>query len=126
MEIVFDTYAWMEYFLDTQNAGIVEDYLNKEAILTPSIVLLELSYKADREGWDFKRLLNFIKLNSKIIGLNDSFVLDFGKVYNKLKKEVKKIGITDIIIIHTAKMYNAKILTGDEHFSKIDCVIMLK
>ena len=116
----------MEYFLDTQNAGIVEDYLNKSAILTPSIVLLDLSYKSDREGWDFKRLLNFIKLNSKIIGLNDSFVLDFGKVYNKLKKEVKKIGITDIIIIHTAKMYNAKILTGDEHFSKIDCVIMLK
>ena len=125
MAIVFDTYAWIEYLSATKKGVVVKKYLEDEEIITPAIVLLELSYKSDKEGWDFSKYLSFIKSNSKIVGINDKFILTFGKSYNNLKKQVKDIGITDIIIIHTAEMNDAQILTGDEHFKKINGAIML-
>jgi|SRR3989344_1185679 len=125
MEIIFDTYAWVEYFNGTNKGIIVKKYLEEEEILTPIIVLLELSYKADKEGWNFNKCLNFIKFNSEIVEIDEKFVLSFGNFYNKIKKQIKKIGITDVIILHTSMMKNTKILTGDEHFSKIDNVIIL-
>ncbi len=125
MAVIFDTYAWVEYFNGTNKGIIVKKYLEEEEILTPIIVLLELSYKADKENWDFSKYLNFIKVNSEIVGIDEKFVLSFGNFYNKIKKQIKKIGITDVIILHTSMMKNAKILTGDEHFSKMDNVIIL-
>ncbi len=118
MAIVFDTYAWIEYFNATKKGVVVKKYLEEEEVITPSIVLLELSYKSDKEGWDFDKYFGFIKSNSRIIGVNEKFILAFGKAYNNIKKQVKKIGITDIIIIHTAGMNDAKVLTGDEHIIK--------
>ena len=125
MAIVFDTYAWVEYFNATKKGAIVKKYLENEEVITPVIVLLELGYKSDKEGWDFSKYLSFVRANSKIIGVNERFILTFGKAYNYIKKEIKNIGITDIIIIHTAEMNKAKILTGDEHFKEVDSVIML-
>ncbi len=125
MEIVFDTYAWIEYFNGTSKGKIVRKYLENNNIITPSIVLLELNYKADKEGWNFKKYYNFIKHKSEIIGMNENFIFSFGKFYNKTKSKIRKIGITDIIIIHTAILNNAKILTGDTHFSSISEAIML-
>ena len=126
MAIVFDTYAWIEYFNATKKGIIVKKYLEEEDVITPSIVLLELSYKSEKENWDFSKYLSFIKSNSKIIGVNEKFILTFGKAYNNMKKQVKNIGITDIIVIHAAEMNDAQILTGDEHFEKIDRSIILK
>ena len=125
MAIVFDTYAWVEYFNATKKGTIVKEYLENEEVITPVIVLLELGYKSDKEGWDFSRYLSFVRANSKIIGVNERFILTFGKAYNYVKKKIKDIGFTDIIIIHTAEMNKAKILTGDEHFKDVDSVIML-
>jgi len=50
MAIVFDTYAWIEYFSATKKGEKVKEYLENSEIITPVIVLLELSYKADKEG----------------------------------------------------------------------------
>lgn len=125
MEIVFDTYAWIEYFNATKKGKIVKEYLENDEIITPVIVLLELSYKADKEEWDFKKYYEFIRHNSRIIGINEGFVFSFGKFYNEVKKRIKKIGITDIIILHTAILNNAKVLTGDPHFSKLKEAIIL-
>jgi len=125
MAIVFDTYAWVEYFNATKKGIVVKEYLEEKEVITPLIVLLELSYKFNKECWDFSKYLNFIKSNSKVIGFNEKFILTFGKAYNNIKKQVKNIGITDIIIIHTAEMNEAQILTGDEHFKKIERAIIL-
>ena len=125
MAVVFDAYAWVEYFNATKKGAIVKKYLENEEVITPVIVLLELGYKSDKEGWDFSKYLSFVRANSKIIGVNERFILTFGKAYNYVKKKIKDIGFTDIIIIHTAEMNKAKILTGDEHFKDVDSVIML-
>ena len=124
MNIVFDTYAWIEYFLGSEKGKIVESYM-KENIITPFIVLLELSYRADKEGWYFKQYLEFIKVNSKITGLTEEFILKFGQLYNKTKKDISGIGMADVIILLTAIEENAKILTGDQHFKNLGRVIFL-
>ncbi|MBU1252340.1 MAG: PIN domain-containing protein [Nanoarchaeota archaeon] len=125
MKIVFDTYAWIEFFEGTKKGRIIEEHLEKDEILTPAIVLLELSYKADKEKWNFKEFLTFIKMNSDIVSFNDEFALSFGEFYNKMKKKIRDISFADVIILHTAKMHGAKVLTGDRHFNKEDCAIIL-
>jgi predicted nucleic acid-binding protein len=125
MEIVFDTFAWVEYFEDSKKAGVVEEYLENSNVYTPWIVLLELSYKADKEKWDFEKIFKFIKLRSKIVGVSEDFVLSFGKLYNGIKKEIKGIGAADIIILNSARFLNAKILTGDKHFGDFSDAILL-
>ena len=125
MKIVFDTYAWIEYFNATKKGEVVKEHLENDEIITPAIVLLELSYRSDQERWDFGKYLNFIKTNSKIIGMNEKFILTFGKVYNKIKRQIKDISMADIIVLHTSILSDAKILTGDEHFKKINRAIIL-
>ena len=126
VKIVFDTYAWIEYFEGSKKGEIAKEYLENSEVLTPVVVLLELSYKFEKEGGDFKKHLNFIKLNSKIVGFNDDFVLSFGKIYNKMKKKIRDFGLADAIVLNTAEIYNANVLTGDKHFSNINGVILLE
>lgn len=125
MRIVFDTYAWIEYFEGTKKGEIVRRHLEEDDILTPAIVLLELGYKSDEFGWDLRKHLNFIKTNSEVIGINEKFVLMFGKIYNNVKKKIRDIGFADVVVLNTAILNNAKILTGDSHFKKIDRAIIL-
>jgi len=125
MNIVFDTYAWIEYFLGSEQGKAVESYF-ENTVITPFIVLLELSYRADKEGWDFKQYFDFIKLKSNIPGITEGFVLKFGRLYNKTKKEITGIGMADIIVLLTAIEENAKILTGDQHFKNMPRTILLQ
>lgn len=126
MKIVFDTYAWIEYFEGSKKGEIVKKYLEENEILTPLIVLLELSYKADKNGWDITKYLNYIKVKSKIVGVNDDFILNFGKTYNSSRLKVKDFGIADAVVLMTARLNEASILTGDAHFSKFEEAIILK
>lgn len=126
MIIVFDTSAWIEYFLDSKNAGIVEKYLNENEIITPSIVLLELSYRADREKWNFKDIINFVKTNSTIQELSEEFLLKFGRIYNESKKKVRDISIADCFVLTCAKLSGAQLLTLDNDFSRFEEAIVLK
>ncbi len=128
MEIVFDTSAWIEYFIGSQKGEKVNEYLSdsKNEILTPFIVLLELSYKSEKENWSIEKYLKFIKSKSTIVGINDLFILEFGKIYNNMKKRNKDIGLADAVILTTSKLKNAQILTSDFHFHKESNAIILK
>ncbi|MBU0894153.1 MAG: PIN domain-containing protein [Nanoarchaeota archaeon] len=116
MKIIFDTFAWIEFFEGTKKGKIVKDFLCENEIITPLIVFLELSYKADKEHWNFREIVNYIKHNSEIIGMNENFIFSFGKLYNKVKKNIRGISIVDVVLLHTAMLKNAKVLTGDKHF----------
>jgi predicted nucleic acid-binding protein len=124
--IVFDTYAWIEYFQGSEEAKEVRKHLESGVdIITPFVVMLELSAKSDKEGWDLEKYLSFIKMNSKITGINDIFVLKFGGIYNRAKKKVRGIGIADCIILTIVRLHDAKVLTGDMHFKGFKDVVML-
>ena len=85
MKIVFDTSAWIEYFLGSHLGKKAESYLQSEDVVTPVIVLMELSYRADKEGWDFEKYVNFIKIKSNVVGITEDQVLSFGKIWKQRK-----------------------------------------
>ena len=124
--LLLDTYAWVEYFKGSQKGKIVEEYLSKEEIITPTIVLIELSCKSVREDWDFEEQLDFIKSKSLITGINEDIIIKCGKVCFEQKNKKPRFGICDAIILTTAINLNAKVLTGDEHFRDLDEAVMLK
>lgn len=125
MKIIIDTSAWIEYFLGSKFGEIVNEHLKNDETVTSIVSLLEISYKADKEGWNIKDYLNFIKMKSQIIGIKESSVMDFGKMYNQARKKEKDFGFADAVILSTAKSEKAGILTKDNHFRSFDNVIML-
>lgn len=123
--IVFDTYAWIEYFLDSEKADKVESYLANDEVITPLLVLLELSVKAEKEGWDIKKHIEFIKTKSTICNLTEDIIVDTGKTYSNMRKKVKDFGLIDATILTTALLNKCNLLTGDEHFKNLQQVIFL-
>ncbi|MDO8460730.1 MAG: PIN domain-containing protein [Nanoarchaeota archaeon] len=123
--IAIDTFAWVEYFLGTKKGKLVEEYLNEEDLITPSIVLIELSCKSAKENWNFQELLSFIRSKSNIVGIKEAVIEECGKIYLEQRKKKGKFGMNDAIIWTIAKNVNAKIITGDEHFKDFKEVIMI-
>lgn len=126
MKIIIDTSAWIEYFQGSKEGEIVNQHLINNEVITTIATLLELSYKADKEGWDIKNYLDFIKLKSLIVGIKESSVLQFGKLYNDTRKREKSFGFVDAIILLISRIEKAQILTKDFHFKNFENVIMLK
>jgi len=123
--IIIDTSAWIEYFRGSDIGRKVMEYLTKEEISTPSIVLIELSCKSIKEGWDFPEHLKFIKSKSSIIGVNEKIIIKCGENYVKIRKKKPKFGIIDSIILTTATEINAKILTKDSDFRDMNEAVLL-
>ncbi|HLC57046.1 MAG TPA: PIN domain-containing protein [Candidatus Nanoarchaeia archaeon] len=124
--IVFDTYAWIEYFRGSQQGKKSASFLEKEEVLTPIIVLVELSVKATKEGWDFGKHLEFIKSRSLIVGITEGIVKNCGTFYISMRKTYPQFGLIDAIIFLTGKERNAKVLTGDPHFKMLENVEFLE
>ncbi len=129
---MFDSYAWVEYAIDSKMGQFV-DYLLRESICyTPAIVIAELSDKFHREDrpTEWKLLFKFIKTRSTIIPFDEDLANQSGRMKVALRKNQKageqKIGLADAIIFQTALNLEAKLVTGDEHFQNSTNVIYLK
>jgi len=131
--IVFDSYAWIEYFLGSNSGKIVKNYINIEEVVTPSIVLAEIARKYLREGMEEKevvRRLNFIAANSAVAEIDVELSIAAAKAYLELlekakAEKLKKPSLTDGIVLATGKLLRAKIVTGDEHFKRFNEVIYI-
>ena len=124
--LVIDTSAWMEYFLGSALGKRVAEHVSSNTLITPSIVLLELSYKAEHEQWEFERVFDFIKAKSRVFGIGEKMILNFGSLYNRAKATQKDFSLADAIILATALEEQAYLLTKDTHFKNFERVILLK
>lgn len=131
--IVFDSYAWIEYFLGSDSGRIVKDYIDVEEAVTPSIVLAEVARKYLREGVkeeDVVKRLNFIVASSTVMEIDVELSVAAAKAYLELfeKAEVGKLrrpSLTDGIVLATGRILGAKIVTGDEHFKGFGEVVYI-
>ena len=126
MKIVFDTYAWVEYFLGTDKGKKVNEFLNENEITTPILAVIELNCKADKEGWNFDEFLDFIKSKSAISFINWDIAKLCSKNYLEVRKKHKDFSLIDAIILSTAIVNNSKLLTGDRHFKELNETIFLE
>ncbi|MHA1673355.1 MAG: type II toxin-antitoxin system VapC family toxin [Promethearchaeota archaeon] len=128
-KIVFDSYAWVEYFIGSPMGKFVEEFLEKaEQCYTPSIVIAELSTKFEKENRqkEWETTCKFIRNKTVIIPLDLELANQSGKRKIILRKKAKTIGLADAIIYQTALSLEAILLTGDEHFENFHEVIYLK
>lgn len=125
IQLLLDTYAWVEFFRGTEKGKIVKGLLEKETCFTCALSLAELSEWAHREGHDAGTLLGTVKELSIIIFPDEAIFALAGKINFLLKKKVKGWGLADSIILATAKVNGLRVVTGDKHFKGIRGTIFL-
>lgn len=119
--IIFDTYAWIEYFNGTLKGEIVAKHVKSNGeIAVSALCLAELKVKYEREGIEAEALLKFVRLRSVVVPVDEVVAL-LTAVY-RLKHGLY---IVDAVMYATALHLNSRLLTGDKHFSKLERIEFL-
>lgn len=128
--VLIDTYAWIEYFRGTKEGELAKEYIESgRKVMTPSIVLAELSDKYRRSGkerkWETERR-NTVEILSKIVNLSQDSADEAGKIKKRMRKEYSDFPLADGMILAITREQEAKIITGDPHMRDLSEVIDLK
>lgn len=119
--IVFDSYAWLEYFFGSKKGEIVKNIIeSEEEILTPSVCIAEIKRKYLRENKEFESRIKLIISRSKIIKID----LDIALIAASLS-EKNKLYLIDALVYACAIHTNSELLTGDQHFKNLEKIRFL-
>lgn len=125
MKIVVDSYAWIEIFKGSSQGEVALKHIrDAELVLTPGIVLAEISRKYLREGVKEKVILARLKTiteGSEMVQIDELMAVESSKAYMELEAKAKKDKIDkpslfDGLVLGTARTNKASVLTGDPHF----------
>ncbi|MHA1833493.1 MAG: type II toxin-antitoxin system VapC family toxin [Candidatus Baldrarchaeia archaeon] len=129
MRYVIDSYAWIEYFMGTKAGEKVRPIIDGlDEKITPTICLAEVYAKILEVENDevAEKMRTFIKEKSALAPLDEKVAVESAKIDCKMKKKVKGWGLADSIVYATGLTKDAEIVTGDEHFKKLENVIFIK
>ncbi len=121
--IVFDSYAWFEYFLEGKTGDKVETFIENstELIVTPALVFYEVKNKLMRENKPFEAWIEFMLVRSVVEPLSVEIALNAAD----LRKQYK-LKTSDSFIYATALHKKCKLLTGDAQLKHLPHVEVLK
>ena len=130
--VVYDTYAWVEYFRGGAKGSRVRNLL-KGGGYTPSVVLAELARKYLREGFDEEAVLKrlkFMEVKTVIVNIDSGIALAAAKLYLDLNRhaeaeDLRTPSLADALVYATAKRLNDKLVTGDKLFKKLPNIIYI-
>ena len=127
-EYLLDTYAWVEYFVGSEEGQIGRELVESEKISTSIICIAELSNKYYRESLleEWKDRYKFIISKSNIIHLTMEIVKEAGPRKWKLRENSDDVGLADAIIIETAIQGGFTVVSGDPYFKDIENCLFLK
>ena len=101
--VVYDTYAWVEYFIGSEKGLRVREYLRSGSV-TPSVVLAELARKYLREGFrpgEVEKRLEFVASRTAIAPIDVGLSLRAAEVYLRLLKRARERSLrTPLSLIH--------------------------
>ena len=125
--VVYDTYAWIEYFSGSSKGLKVKALLQKEGGYTPSIVLAEVSRKYLREGFspeNVRKRLLFIEAMTEIVDVTVDIALKAGEAYLELLQHSSRVkwrtpSLADAIVYSTALLLDTDLVTGDKLFKNL-------
>lgn len=134
--LVFDSYAWVEYFLGSRLGEKVLGFIEEaELIYTPAVVLLEIVNKYFREGFskeDVRERMGAIMRQSLVVPIDVDVLLLIKDAQSILSENTRRLGLKrrpsmiDYYIYALAIKTGAKVVTGDEHFKGLPKVIFLE
>jgi predicted nucleic acid-binding protein len=134
LNLVVDSYAWIELFLGTAKGERTRRLISEaEEIRTPDIVLAEISRKYHREQLDTRTVrarLETISSTTIVTEIDINLALRTGTTYRELAEKAKRErldtpGLLDAIILATAREYDSSVVTGDDHFRGLPETIFL-
>jgi predicted nucleic acid-binding protein len=118
MTATFDSWAWIEYFAGSKKGERVKAILDSsEAVVTPSICLLEIKAKYVREKKAFEKEIEFVCFRSKIADLTKEIALRAAD-----EKTGRGLHAADAIVYATAVLNKSKLFTGDPHLRGLENV----
>jgi predicted nucleic acid-binding protein len=103
----------------------VQSILESEHVVTPAVVVAELSEKYKRLNRDFGSKYDFLRSRTSIVSLEELLARVAGEINFERKKRVKGWGMPDSMILATARQSGSRIVTGDPHFRDLEETIML-
>jgi predicted nucleic acid-binding protein len=110
---VVDSYGWIEYATDGQNADFFERPVrDTDNLLVPTVCIYEVFKRVLREFGE-ERALDVIGVMStgKLVELDRQIAINAAQISTE-----QKLAMADSIILATAQANNATLWTQDEHF----------
>jgi predicted nucleic acid-binding protein len=126
-EMLLDTSAWIEFFMDTEKRGAVFNVLKTRECFTSILTLAEISnwcWKNNLSG-QIEPYVDGIKTNSRVLGVDEEILVNAGKLNYERKKIVNGWGLADSVLLSTAQVYGLEILTKDFDFKGLPGVEIL-
>ncbi len=125
MNILIDSYAWVELFLGSGQGGRVRGLIESaDKAFTPDTVLAELSRKYLREKVPerlVRERLSAVQGASHVLPITPELALSASKAYLELAEEARRRrlrspSLFDGLVLGAARLQEAKVVTGDPHF----------
>jgi len=129
MKYVMDSYAWLAYFMGTEEGGKAKAIIeSQEEKITPTICLAEVYAKTLKvEGIELaEKQKTFIKEKSALAPLDEFVAIEAAKTQIRMKREIEGWGLADSVVYATGILKKSEVVTGDEHFKKLKGVFFIK
>lgn len=120
--VVFDTYAWIEYFEGSKKGEKVREFIeDSEEIFTPAVCLAEIKSKYLKEGRDYRERIQFITKRSVIVDIDAAVSLLGADL-----KQKYRLYLIDALVYASAEHLKQSLVSGDQHFKSLSRVIFLE
>jgi len=134
LTLVFDSYAWIEFFLGSEKGAKVKELIEgDEDIITPTIVLAEIANKYYREGEEEKIVMERISIirdASTVRYIDDAILRKLQEAREVLIENKKRLklrrdpSLADYIVYAISIAEKARIVTGDDHFKGLNVIFL--
>ena len=124
--MLLDSFAWMEYFMGTQEGEKVRRLVDDDIQLyTSPIVIAEIYSKSLRTDGNAEERKDFIIKRCALIVLDESIAVEAAKIHAEKKIKTPDFGLADALILASARNRKIKVVTGDPHFKDFKDAVMM-
>jgi len=127
MELIIDSYAWVEYFNGSEKGEVLRKLFLSESnsFFTVECCLAEIKGWALRESQDFYKLVRVIRANSEVLEMSEQDWIDAAVERFEQRKKQRDFGMFDAAILVKQKDLRCKVISGDKHFRDLKNVVFL-
>lgn len=127
MICLVDSWAWIEYFIGSENGLLLKRLLNNKnnKFITMECTVSELRSYCLRTNNDFSKIYNILRRNSIILPVLFNNWADAASIKFFMRKKVKDFGLIDSILVSKQKELKCKIVSGDKHFKGLKNVVYI-